>query len=299
MWIQDHEPDVFRRTHQTLCAKDYINLRLTGEVATDYSDASGTNAFDLNTLPLVGARSWTWRASTPRCFRPPRPSTDMLGTVTPAAAAGDRAAGRHAGGRGRRRRQLRRRRRGLRPAGHGLQLPRLVQLDRPDRREADRRSADADHELGPLRARLPASVGHHAGGRVQLPVAEEHGLHAAKQREAAEHGRGRVRADQPADRALAARGRRRASSCRTCWASARRAGTRKAKGAFIGLSLATRREDLLRAVLEGITLNLGIIVNIFRQHVPIDAITVIGGGAKGAVWRQMHGRRLRLPRSRS
>jgi xylulokinase len=60
-----------------------------------------------------------------------------------------------------------------------------------------------------------------------------------------------------------------------------------AKGAFIGLSLATRREDLLRAVLEGITLNLGIIVNIFRQHVPIEAVTVIGGGAKGAVWRQI------------
>jgi len=61
----------------------------------------------------------------------------------------------------------------------------------------------------------------------------------------------------------------------------------KAKGAFIGLSLATRREDLLRAVMEGITMNLGIIVNIFRQHVPIEAITVIGGGAKGTVWRQM------------
>jgi xylulokinase len=60
-----------------------------------------------------------------------------------------------------------------------------------------------------------------------------------------------------------------------------------AKGAFIGLNLATRREDMLRAVMEGITMNLGIIVGIFRQHVPIDAITVIGGGAKGRVWRQM------------
>jgi xylulokinase len=44
---------------------------------------------------------------------------------------------------------------------------------------------------------------------------------------------------------------------------------------------------MLRAVLEGITMNLGLIVNIFRQHVPIDAITVIGGGAQSAVWRQM------------
>ena len=43
-----------------------------------------------------------------------------------------------------------------------------------------------------------------------------------------------------------------------------------ARGAFIGLNLATQREDLLRAVMEGITMNLGIIVNIFRQHVPIE-----------------------------
>ena len=40
-----------------------------------------------------------------------------------------------------------------------------------------------------------------------------------------------------------------------------------ARGAFIGLNLASKREDMLRAVMEGITMNLGIIVNIFRQHV--------------------------------
>ena len=53
-----------------------------------------------------------------------------------------------------------------------------------------------------------------------------------------------------------------------------------ARGAFVGLSLASSRADMSRAVLEGITMNLGIIVNIFRQHVPMDTITVIGGGAK-------------------
>ena len=35
------------------------------------------------------------------------------------------------------------------------------------------------------------------------------------------------------------------------------------------------------------TYNLALIVDIFRQHVAIDSITVIGGGAKGRVWRQM------------
>jgi xylulokinase len=60
-----------------------------------------------------------------------------------------------------------------------------------------------------------------------------------------------------------------------------------ARGAFIGLNLASKREDMLRAVMEGISLNLAIIVNIFRAHVPMDTITVIGGGAKSAVWRQI------------
>jgi xylulokinase len=62
----------------------------------------------------------------------------------------------------------------------------------------------------------------------------------------------------------------------------------KARGAFIGLNLEHTREDVLRSVLEGVTMNLGIILDILRQDVPdIDQITVIGGGAKGEVWRQI------------
>ena len=85
MWIRDQEPDVFRRTHKTLCAKDYINHRLTGEFATDYSDASGTNAFDLNTF------RWSEKILAAagidgQLFPPPRPSTAILGTITPQAA---------------------------------------------------------------------------------------------------------------------------------------------------------------------------------------------------------------------
>ena len=60
-----------------------------------------------------------------------------------------------------------------------------------------------------------------------------------------------------------------------------------AKGAFIGLTLGHTHGDMLRAVMEGITLNLGFIVNIFRKHVPIDQVTVIGGCAQNPVWRQM------------
>jgi xylulokinase len=61
----------------------------------------------------------------------------------------------------------------------------------------------------------------------------------------------------------------------------------EAKGAFIGLTLGHGKEDMLRAVMEGITMNLSVILDIFRGRLEIPAITVIGGGAKGAVWRQV------------
>ena len=60
-----------------------------------------------------------------------------------------------------------------------------------------------------------------------------------------------------------------------------------AKAAFLGLKMENERRDMLRSVLEGVTMNLGIILEILRQHLTIEEILVIGGGAKGAVWRQM------------
>ena len=50
MWVRDNEPEVFEKTYKMLQAKDYIVHKLTGEFVTDYSDASGANALDLNTM---------------------------------------------------------------------------------------------------------------------------------------------------------------------------------------------------------------------------------------------------------
>lgn len=47
MWVRDHEPELFKRAYKMLLPKDYIIQRLTGAFVTDYSDASGTNALDL------------------------------------------------------------------------------------------------------------------------------------------------------------------------------------------------------------------------------------------------------------
>jgi xylulokinase len=50
MWIRKNLSDVYNKTFKVLQAKDYMNFLLTGKYYTDYNDASGTNAFDLEKL---------------------------------------------------------------------------------------------------------------------------------------------------------------------------------------------------------------------------------------------------------
>jgi xylulokinase len=47
LWVQEHEPEYFARIRKILLPKDYTRFRLTGEFATDVSDASGTGLFDV------------------------------------------------------------------------------------------------------------------------------------------------------------------------------------------------------------------------------------------------------------
>jgi xylulokinase len=62
----------------------------------------------------------------------------------------------------------------------------------------------------------------------------------------------------------------------------------EARGAFVGLTIRHRQSDMLRAVLEGITFNLRVILEAFQaQGTGIEALRVIGGGARGAVWNQI------------
>lgn len=53
LWMKENEPENFARTRRVICPKDYIRFCLTGEVATDVADASGTGLFN------VKERSWS------------------------------------------------------------------------------------------------------------------------------------------------------------------------------------------------------------------------------------------------
>jgi xylulokinase len=47
LWLRNHEPRNYARTVQVLLPKDYVRYRLTGEFATEVSDASGTLLLDV------------------------------------------------------------------------------------------------------------------------------------------------------------------------------------------------------------------------------------------------------------
>lgn len=85
LWLRNHEPRAFAKTTHVLLPKDDIRRRLTGEYATEVSDASGMLLLD------VVQRDWSHEllgkleldaSLFGRCYE----SEDVTGNLTPAAA---------------------------------------------------------------------------------------------------------------------------------------------------------------------------------------------------------------------
>ncbi|MFN2117816.1 MAG: xylulokinase [Candidatus Promineifilaceae bacterium] len=84
-WVMENEPDLWRQVAHILVAKDFIKFKLTGQMVTDISDASGTLLFN------VKDRIWSDPVidyfGIPRAMLPEvRPSTVIMGQVSPEAA---------------------------------------------------------------------------------------------------------------------------------------------------------------------------------------------------------------------
>jgi xylulokinase len=85
MWYREHEPQMFRDVHKILGTKDYINFRLTGQLKTDFSYASGSGVYDL--------QAWKYRAEfieasgiSHDLWPEIVPSTHVLGDISPEIA---------------------------------------------------------------------------------------------------------------------------------------------------------------------------------------------------------------------
>lgn len=86
VWMRRHEPELYDRLALVLNPKDYLRLVLTGEVATEVSDASGTGFFD------VRRRGWATSlieaaGVDPAILPPAFESHEITGRVSAAGAA--------------------------------------------------------------------------------------------------------------------------------------------------------------------------------------------------------------------
>jgi xylulokinase len=284
MWVRDNEPENFKKTRYTLCAKDYINFKLTSEIATDFSDASGTNAFDLNTF------SWSSKildvaridgSLFPRAMN----STEILGAITKQAAdetglkAGTPVV--VGGGDG-----------SCAGVGVGCIKPGsaynylgssswiALTVEKPIVDEQMRTMNWAHCVPGYLHpsGTMQTAGSSHAWMKDTL-CGQEMVLSEKEGKDVFEHIESLIQQSPAGSNGVIFLPYMLGE--RTPWWDP------NARGTFTGLNLASTRADMCRAVLEGVSMNLGIIVNIFRKHVPIDSVTLIGGGARSPFWRQL------------
>jgi xylulokinase len=85
MWYRDNEPEMFKRVYRILGTKDFINFKLTGQLFTDFSYASGTGVYDLLNWKysdeLISASGLS-----KDIFPEIVPATQVIGSLTPDAA---------------------------------------------------------------------------------------------------------------------------------------------------------------------------------------------------------------------
>jgi len=105
LWVREHEPEIFERTRRVLLPKDYLRLRMTGDAATDQSDAAGTLWLDVEnrawSRDLLEATGLSLEAM-PRLYEGSEPTGNLRAEVAEAwgmrrvpvaGGAGDQAAG--------------------------------------------------------------------------------------------------------------------------------------------------------------------------------------------------------------
>ncbi|MCS6919015.1 MAG: xylulokinase [Fimbriimonadales bacterium] len=275
LWLRKHEPSNYARVRQVLLPKDFIRYRLTGESATEVSDASGTALFN------VPRRDWAYeildalelpRAWFPKVYESP----EITGRVSAQAAqatglaegtpvvggAGDQAAGAVGVGVVQT---------GRASVSLGTSGVVFAHLDAPQ--------VDPQYRTHTFCHAVPGAwhvmgVMLMAGGALQwyretfAPEAEFEAL--AQEASATPAG---------AEGLLFAPY---LSGERTPYPDP------QARGAFVGLTLAHRRAHCTRAVLEGVAFGLRDSLEILKAiGVPLNELRLTGGGAKSPLWRQI------------
>jgi xylulokinase len=285
VWLRNHEPENFRRTATLVLPKDFIRLRLTGELATEVSDAAGTILFDVENRQWCDAlierlelpRSW---------FVPVRGSEEVTGELTGEAAAAlglragipvvgggaDNAAGAVGCGIVREGRVFV----SLGSSGVVLTPCDTFRVDPGERLHSFCASVPGQWYL--MGCMLTAGLAWRWARDTLCPD-----LMARSEAEGAN-----VYDLMMAEVDAAAPGAGGVHFLPHLQGERSPLNDPKASGAFAGIGLTSSRGDLLRAIVEGITHNLRACLDVARDlGCPIEEIRLTGGGANSPVWRQL------------
>lgn len=297
MWIKENQPEIYEKTAFVLNAKDYIVYKLTGRFCTDPSDANSMACFDINTC--------TWSEEIIRCAGIDRdklpeivPSTYRVGGVTAEAAAftglAEGTAVVMGGGDG-----------VVANVGCGSIVPGntycclgtsawVTTTSEKPIFDPEMRTVTWAHAVPGLYA--PNGTMQYAGGSYSwlknTICTEEIARGLAERKSPFTYINQQIETSPIGANGviflpylLGERAPR--------WDP-------DVRGSWLGIKPENTRADILRSVLEGVTMNLGICLDILKSHIPIEEVTVIGGGAKGDVWQQMLADiwnvRIRVPR---
>ena len=289
LWVRKHEPAVYEKTKKILLPKDYVRYCMTGEYATEVSDASGTLLLD------VVNRKWSRellgklkidRELMPECFESP----EVTGVLTKVAAkemglvegipvvggAGDVAA-----------------------AGLGMGVV-MAGLGSATIGTSGVMFAHADEPvldpMGRVHTMCHAVPGKwcvfgcmlSAGGSFQW--AKE----VLGEVEVAAAGKAGGRGGKSAYELMTALAAKAPAGGEGLYFLPYLTGERcphpdaLARGAFVGLTRRTTRAMMIRSVLEGVTFGLRDAAEIMRgMGLKISKTRATGGGAKSAMWLQL------------
>ncbi|MCH3917416.1 MAG: FGGY-family carbohydrate kinase [Spirochaetia bacterium] len=272
MWIREHAPEIYASTRYVLQAKDYILFKLTGNFVTEGNDASGTNAFDL--------QKFTWsdeiiKASGIDKDKFPRVahSSDIIGAVTKEAAettglmegtpviagAGDGGCATLGGG-------------SINPGEVYSYIGSSAWTSATATKPISEPSMKTFTWAHPITGLYQLCGTMQTAGNSYRWYIDDI-LEGSDNTDAYEQLNKKILTSTvPGAGGLLflpyLLGER------TPW------WNEKAKGCFIGLSLQTKREDMARAILEGIAMNLNYSYKEYEKILDFKRATIIGGGAR-------------------
>ena len=273
LWVKNNRPDVFARIAHIMLPKDYIRFKLTGEYATDYSDASGMLLLDVQnkqwSVPMCEYLGIS-QTVLPKLYE----SYDVTGMVTDEAkkqlglsgdilvvgGAGDQAAG---------------------AIGTGTVEEGIVSvtLGTSGVVFAAHENFVVDNDCR-LHAFCHANGRYHSMG-VMLSAASclkwwVENVNAGMDTVALLQEAEQVQSDHKLVFLPYLMGERTPYS------------DPNARGAFVGLDINMSRAHMTRAVLEGVAFGLKDSLEIILDmSIPVNEVRLIGGGAKSGLWKQI------------